>query len=126
MKTNEGNYGDEGAARKSQRHGWEWEDQPAGVRICHFGPRTRPRKLVLLHPSTMPAAVLAADDDSSLIPRILPPWLTASTADHIAVSMVGYAGSKIRSASTEQSEIDAGGTVQSSGAVNEKQGDAGS
>lgn len=49
-----------------------------------------------------------------------------SIADHIAASMVGYAGSKIRSASREQSEIDAGGTVQSSGAVNEKQGDVGS
>lgn len=60
---------------RGQRHGREWDDQPAGVRICHFGPRTRPRKLVLLHPSTMLAAVLAADDDSSLILRILPPGL---------------------------------------------------
>lgn len=50
-----------------------------------------------------------------------PPWLTVSIVDRIAASMVGYAGSKIRSASREQSEIDAGGTctVQSSGAVNE-------
>lgn len=74
-KTKEGNYGDEGVARKRSKARAGVGDQPAGVRICHFGPRTRPRKLVLLHPSTMLAAVLAADDDSSLILRILPPGL---------------------------------------------------